>query len=117
MRTVGYCSDGASVMMGDKKGVIKLFKDRYNVPWVLSVWCLAHLLELAIKDCFKATYMDDVIELFVSIYYFYKGSAKQMKGASDLADIMDEQFLKLEKANSTRWIDYNLRAISKHIAN
>ena len=57
-KVIGYCSDGASVMMGAKKGVIKLFKDRKDAPWVLAVWCLAHRLELAVKDCFKGTYMD-----------------------------------------------------------
>lgn len=37
-----------SVMMGDKRGVIKLFKDTKEALWVVAVWCLAHRLELAI---------------------------------------------------------------------
>ncbi|XP_069122177.1 zinc finger protein 862-like [Argopecten irradians] len=113
-KTVGYCSDGAaSVMMGSKKGVVKLLKDQYNAPWILGVWCLAHRLELAIKDIFKGTYMDSVIDTLVSVYYFYKGSAKRNKEASTIADIMDEQFLKPDKANGTRWIYHKLRAITK----
>ena len=30
---------------------------------------------------------------------------------------MKEQFMKQEKANSTRWVDYKLRAISKLLLN
>ena len=112
-KVIGYCSDGASVMMGSKKGVIKLFKDRKNAPWVLSVWCLAHRLELAVKDCFKGTYMDEVIEVLRFIYQFYEGSSKRNKEAKDIADIMEEEFLKPEKVNGTRWIDHKLRAASK----
>ncbi|KAL5019633.1 hypothetical protein ScPMuIL_002525 [Solemya velum] len=116
-KTVGYSSDGASVMMGAKKGVIQLLRDRHNAPWILAVWCLAHRLELAIKDCFKETYMDTVIEILVSVYYFYKGSAERNKEASDIAEIMEEQFLKPDKANGTRWINHKLRAITKLLLN
>ena len=115
-KVIGYCSDGASVMMGSKKGVIKLFKDRKGAPWVLAVWCLAHRLELAVKDCFKGTYMDDVIEVMRFIYQFYEGSSKRNKEAKDIADIMQEEFLKPEKVNGTRWIDHKLRATTKLLA-
>ncbi|XP_060555537.1 uncharacterized protein LOC132716306 [Ruditapes philippinarum] len=77
-KTVGFCSDGASVMMGSKRGVIQLMKTQGNANWIKSVWCLAHRLELAIKDAFKDTYMDNVIEMIVSMYYFYKGSGIQI---------------------------------------
>ena len=117
LKVVGYCSDGASVMMGEKKGVIKLFKVTKNAPWVIAVWCLAHRLELAVKDCFKGTYLTTVIETLVSIYYFYKGSAKRMKEADEIAEIMEEQFKKPEKANGTRWVDHKLRAVTKLIMN
>ena len=116
-KTVGYCSDGASVMMGEKKRVIKLFKDTKNAPWILTVWCLAHRLELAVKDCFKGTYLTHVIEALITIYYFYTGSAKRQKEASEIGEIMEEQFMKPEKANGTRWVDHKLRPISKLLLN
>jgi len=52
-KLIGFCSDGASVMMGERRGVIALLKEQGNVNWLLSVWCLAHRLELAVKDSFK----------------------------------------------------------------
>ncbi|WAR30073.1 hypothetical protein MAR_003641 [Mya arenaria] len=87
-------------------------REEGNAEWILPVWCMAHRLELAVKDCFKSTYMDNVIELLESIYYFYKGSAKRFKEAKDIADLLGENFLKPEKANGTRWVDHKLKAVS-----
>ncbi|XP_053383489.1 zinc finger protein 862-like [Mercenaria mercenaria] len=116
-KTVGFCSDGASVMMGSRRGVITLMKEEGNADWILSVWCLAHRLELAVKDSFKGTYMDKVIEMLVSIYQFYKCSAKRNKEANDIADLLGEHFLKPEKANGTRWVNHKLKAVTKLLKN
>ena len=92
-------------------------KTNGNADWIKAVWCLAHRLELAVKDAFKSTYMDRVIEMLISIYYFYKGSAKRFKEAEDIAELLGEHFLKPEKANGTRWVDHKLRATAKLIEN
>ena len=93
-------------------------KQKYEwACWIKAVWCLAHRLELAVKDAFKSTYMDRVIEMLISIYYFYKGSAKRFKEAEDIAELLGEHFLKPEKANGTRWVDHKLRATAKLIEN
>ena len=49
-KMIGFGSDGASVMMGARRGVIELLKVEGQADWILSVWCLAHRLELAVKD-------------------------------------------------------------------
>ena len=59
-------------MMGTRRGVIKLLKERGQVEYVLAVWCFAHRLELAVKDAFKNTYMSTVVDTLTMIYYFYK---------------------------------------------
>ncbi|KAG1697210.1 Alpha-1,2-mannosyltransferase ALG9 [Nymphon striatum] len=115
LKTVGFCSDGASAMMGHRQGVIKLLTDSGQVPWVLSVWCLAHHLELAMKDSFKGEYLETVVETLTSVHYFYEGSAKRNKEAADIAELMEETFLKPERCNGTRWVDHKLRAVSKLI--
>ena len=43
---IGFCSDGASVMLGTKSGVGKLLKDKF--PDVILWYCLDHRLELAV---------------------------------------------------------------------
>ena len=114
-KLLGFCSDGASVNFGQVRGVSALLKAQS--PWIVSVWCLAHRLELAVKDAFKGTYMDTVIEILTTIYYFYKGSSKRNREAQELADIMDEHFYKPAKANGTRWVDHKLQAVSKLLKN
>ena len=116
-KMIGFGSDGASVMMGARRGVIELLKVEGQADWILSVWCLAHRLELAVKDCFKGTFMDNVTETLTLIYYFYKGSAKRNKEVAKVAEIMEEHFYKPEKANGTRWVDHKLRSAAKLIAN
>ena len=51
---------------------------------------------------FKSTYMDRVIEMLISTYYYYKGSAERFKEAEDIAELLGEHFLKPEKANDTQ---------------
>lgn len=114
-KLIGFCSDGASVMMRELNGVATKLKR--DCPWLLVVWCLAHRLELAVKDTFKKTYMDTVIENLTAVYYFYKGTSKRNREAKELADILDEQFLKPIKANGTRWVEHKLLAITKIITN
>ena len=43
---IGFCSDGASVMLGTKSGVGKLLKDKF--PDIILWHCLNHRLELAV---------------------------------------------------------------------
>ena len=114
---IGFGSDGASVMMGARRGVIELFKVEGQADWTLSVWCLAHKLELGVKDCFKGTFMDNVTETLTLICYFYKGSAKHNKEVSEVAEIMEGHFYKPKKANGTRWVDHKLRCAAELIAN
>lgn len=116
-KTVGFCSDGASVMMGEKQGVIQKIKDLGQSPWILAIWCLAHRLELALKDTFKKEYMETVVEVLTSIFYFYKGSAKRNKEVAGIAELMESHFTKPERCNGTRWVDHKFRAISKLISN
>lgn len=106
-KLIGFCSDGASVNFGEVRGVSN------SSQGTISVWCLAHRLELAVKDAFKSTYMDSVIEVITSIYYFYRGSSKRNRKAQELADIMDEHFLKPTKANGTRWMEHKLQDVEK----
>lgn len=41
-KLVGFCSDSANVMMGNRRGVIMLLKERRNADWLLSIWRFAH---------------------------------------------------------------------------
>ena len=68
--------------MGDNalKGLVKA--DR---PWIVFVWCLAHRLELALKDALKATYFSTLEEMLMRIYYLY---AKAPKKCRELEEVI-----------------------------
>lgn len=74
---VGFCSDGASVNMGSRAGVATLLKE--DVPWLIVVHCFNHLLELAVKDAFKGTAVESVVDMLNVIYSLYERSAKKLR--------------------------------------
>ena len=61
--------------------------------------------------------MDQVTEVLNLVYYFYKGSAKRNREVEEIAKVMEDHFLKPEKANGTRWVQHKLQATTKLIKN
>ena len=54
-KLVGFGTDGASANRAHAglKGLVEK-----ELPWIYWMWCLAHCLELAVKDSFKNTSFD-----------------------------------------------------------
>lgn len=77
-KTVGMSTDGASVMIGIRNCVVT--KIKADVPHLISVHCVAHQLELGIKDSIKqVAYLAKVEDFLLSIYKFYSKLA-QLEG-------------------------------------
>jgi hypothetical protein len=51
-------ADAAAVNFGSKKGVLSNIKAK--VLWLVQIHCVAHHLELALKDAFKDTYVEEI---------------------------------------------------------
>ena len=96
-KLVGFCADGAAVNLGKKKGLSALLKQDKH-PWLVTVHCLNHRLELACKDAFKNTYFETVTEMLQSLYYVYQNSPKRMRQLHELATIMEHQ-----KTTKSQW--------------
>jgi len=48
------------------------------VPWLVSFWCLAHQLELAVKDVLTSSNLYTMIdEMLMHAYYLYEKSPKK----------------------------------------
>lgn len=47
-----------------------------EIPWVYWSWCLAHRVELAVKDALKGTSFDLIDEMLLRLYYIYEKSPK-----------------------------------------
>ena len=115
-KLVGFGPNGASVNLGRNRSVATLLKD--VAPWIVQIHCMAHRLELAVKDCFKGSYFTDtVVDTLTTIYYFYHNSPKRFRELHVVAEIMSEQILKPARANGTRWVEHKVKAIKKMMIN
>jgi len=108
-RLVSICVDGAAVNLGVRQGLAALL--RQEMPWLVAVHCLNHRLELAVKNAFANTYMDEVCSMLTNFYYVYENSPKWLRELKALADILEEAVRKSEKAHGTRWLQHKSRAV------
>ena len=112
---VGLGGDGCSTNRGETNGVQALFKKEYS--WCLFVWCVAHRLELALKDALTNTYFKKVDEVLLRLYYLYENSPKKLRGLKELHLAYKDTFqfvegsVKPKRASGTRWISHKLAAL------
>ena len=80
-RLVGIRTDGAAenIASGGLKGLVEK-----ELPWVYWMWCLAHRLELAIKDALKGTPFDFMDEMLLRLYYIYEKSPKKCRALEEI---------------------------------
>ena len=81
-KIIAYGADGASTNRGQLNGVIALMREKY--PWVYFIWCLAHRLELSLKDAIGETCFKSVDEMILRLYYLYVKSPKKMRKLKEL---------------------------------
>ena len=112
---VGLGGDGCSTNRGAISGVQALFKKEF--PWFSFSWCVAHRLELALKDALSTTYFKEVDEVLLRLYYLYENSPKKLRGLYELHLAYKENFqfqegaVKPKRASGTRWICHKLSAL------
>ena len=117
-KIVFLASDGAAVNTGLKNGLIKLL--RHDRPWVGFVWCLAHRLELGIKDALS-DWIKPVEVNLQYLYYMYEKSSKKTRELKELFSILNEvyvfenQEVKPHRATGTRWIAHKLKSLKNYI--
>ena len=78
---VGIGSDGASanVARGGLKGLVES-----KCEWLFWMWCLAHWLELAVKDALKGTCLDVVDDMLLKVYYLYEKAPKKCRELEEI---------------------------------
>jgi len=75
---IGITTDGASVMTGVDNGVVTQLKRDY--PRVKAILCVAHKLELSVKDALKAVTSTNHFEIFITkLYTLYHQSHKNQR--------------------------------------
>jgi hypothetical protein len=114
-KLVGFGADGASVNSGNKNGVKALLEER--APWLVYTWCIAHKLELALKDALDGTAFEKVDEMLNKLYSIYNKSPKKLHELKVLHDVLKQSFdfeegsLKPKRSSGTRWISFKLSAL------
>lgn len=103
-------TDGASVMVGNKSGVVTKLKN--SVPGVLATHCIAH--RLALSCCTGADtipYLVKYQEILNSVYKFFRNSPKNTATLSAIQSVIDEQDKKSKEKKfrevfHTRWLSF-----------
>jgi hypothetical protein len=109
-KLVGFGSDGASVNIGKKSGVITRLQELQ--PLVQGIHCHAHRLELAYKDALKKDPLHLKVEsLLTGLYYFYRNSPLNRANLKRACDALSLKSLIPTRIGGTRWLPHWKRAL------
>ena len=90
-----------------------------KLNWIFWMWCLAHRLELAIKDALTGTVFDTVDDMLLRLYYLYNKSSKKFREIQDIiSDLQqclsfDDNGVKPIRASGTRWVSHKINAMKR----
>ena len=115
-KLVGMGTDGASANIANRglKGLVE--KELDHIFWM---WCLAHRIELAIKDALKSTCFKLIDEMLLRLYYLYEKSSKKLRQLEEIiADVsgcltFEGGGTKPIRASGTRWVGHKLSAMKR----
>lgn len=101
-RLVSMSLDGASVNLGHNKGVVALIK--HEVPHVIGVHAVAHVVELAWADALKGEpLIDEMLETNQLAYVHYAGSGKKKLSYGVACHKLGEDEHELVSLHGIRW--------------
>ena len=113
-KLVSIATDGASVMTGKFNGVCKKVQDGRD--FIVPVHCLAHRLELSIKDAFKSAVIHMKLEtLLKPLYKFYHKSAVNRSGLKQHFRKLDLTCKVPRRIGGTRWVTHTKNAVDTMI--
>ena len=119
LKLVGIGTDGAAanIAAAGLKGLVE-----GRLSWVFWMWCMAHRLELAIKDALKPTAFALVDELLLRLYYLYEKSPKRCRELEDIISDLkacfsfDDAGVKPVRASGSRWVTHKQNAMKRVIS-
>ena len=112
-KIVGITTDGASNMMGVRSGLCTLMKG--ISPNIIAIHCLAHRLELGVKDAVKSVggkLYDRAMTMLLGLYYFYNKSPKQKEELKNTFKVLNLQCIIPTRVGGTRWVPHTMKAIN-----
>ena len=121
-KLIGFGCDGANVNIaaGGLRGHLE-----NAVPWIVVFWCLAHRLELALKNALSATSFPAVDEMLLRLYYLYEKSPKkcaqlnevvqELRKCLDDCDTPESRGNRPIRACGTRFVAHKVAALGRII--
>ena len=107
----GWASDGAVVMTGSEKGVVRLVTDGKDD--IVTIHCLGHRLELAFKDSVKNIKLHvDLSSLLITIFTFYRRSPLNKANLKASFERHKIKPVYPKRIGGTRWLQHFLDALT-----
>ena len=114
-KLVSIGTDGASANIAGcgLKGLVG-----EQLPWVFWIWCIAHGLELVVKDALKGTAFDVIDKFLLRLYYLYEKSPKKCRELEevikDLRECLsfDDAGVKPVRSSGSRWVSHKCHEAS-----
>ena len=111
-----FCSDGASCMIGQHKGLATLLKSKY--PQLHTFHCMAHRLELAVKNTVDTINAVSHFRIFVDeLYKVYSTSPKNQRELNSVSETLCVELLKVQKVFDARWVFSSFVAVKAVLRN
>ena len=115
-KLIGIGTDGAAANISSAglKGLVER-----EFPWVYWMWCLAHRLELAVRDALKGTPFDFIDEMLLRLYYIYEKLPKKCREleeiVKELQDCLqfDDAGVRPVRSSGSRWVTHKLNAMKR----
>nr|XP_022317923.1 zinc finger protein 862-like [Crassostrea virginica] len=104
-KLAGIATDGASVMVGCREGVVQQMKALS--PSLLSTHCIAHRLALSCGGAAdQIPYLVKFQEILNSLYKYFHNSPKNTAKLESIQSILNASSLKMKEVFHTRWLSF-----------
>ncbi|XP_044154702.1 E3 SUMO-protein ligase KIAA1586-like [Bufo gargarizans] len=106
---IGFCSDGASAMLGSKSGVASRIVREF--PNIVIWHCLSHRVQLALDDAINSVSQVNHFKMFLEkIYSIYHVSNKHQLELHNIAADLELEIVKIGRILGPRWVACSARA-------
>ena len=103
-KLISCTADGASVNTGRYNGVLTQLKR--NRPWLLTIHCANHRIELAVKSAFNIPEFQAIEDFYRTNYYLLKNSGKLQGQVIECARSLGIDYYRLPKIHGTRFVNH-----------
>jgi hypothetical protein len=113
-RLMGFCTDGASNLLGSVKGALKLFADKIKRSdiFTCSFHCMNHKLELAVHGAVTSTNKVSHLRMFIdTLYAYYSRSPRNCRLLQSVSEELNIVFRKIGKIFDVRWLSSSYNSV------